>query len=95
MRPKPAAGTLIVALDVAPGTAEAAQAVASIATGLSRLDSVSESDPRTIDDAQLKAWERPSEVAIVQRAGEPQGRWLWMGVVALLALETLVRRRAA
>jgi hypothetical protein len=95
MRPKPATPTLVVALDAAPGTTEAAQAVASIATGLSRLDSVSESDPRTIDDAQLKAWERPSEVAIVQRAGEPQGRWLWMGVVALLALETLVRRRAA
>jgi hypothetical protein len=86
---------LIVALDAAPGSVEAAEAVATIARGLKRLDPVSESDPRTIDDAQLKAWERPAEPAVIQRAGEPQGRWLWMGVVALLALETVVRRRAA
>jgi hypothetical protein len=95
LRPKSVAGGLLVVLDVAPGTAEAAQAVASIATGLNQREPFSESETRTIDDAQLKAWERPAELAVVQRAGEPQGRWLWMGVVALLAAETLMRRRAA
>jgi hypothetical protein len=92
---RPKGTALIVALDVPPGTGAAAEAVASIATGLSQLQPLSESETRTIDDAQLKAWERPAEPAVVERAGEPQGRWLWMGVVALLAIETVMRRRAA
>jgi len=91
----PKTPAVVVAFDVAPGSAEAADAMASIAAGLKRLDDASESDPRTIPDDQLKQWERAAEVAVVQRAGEPQGRWLWMGVLALVAIETGMRRRAA
>lgn len=84
---------LLVALDDAPGSLAAAEAVASLAAVYS--PATPESDPRTIDDATLKSWERPAEAAVVEAKGEPQGRWLWMGVLALLAIETGMRRRAA
>lgn len=87
--------TLIVSLDDEPGRLRAGEAVASIAAALSALVPPSEADTRTIDDATLKSWERATETAVIERAGEPQGRWLWMGVLALLAIETGMRRRVA
>ena len=86
---------LLVFCDASPASLEAAEIVASVSAGLERIDPLNESDTRAIDDAQLKAWERTSVSAAVVRTGEPQGRWLWMAVVGLLAIETLMRRRAA
>ena len=86
---------LVVAVDFAPGSIQAAQAVAAIAEVLSQPASGSESDPRTLSDDELKQWERVAAPVEIRREGEPQGRWLWLAVIGLLAVETVMRRRAA
>jgi hypothetical protein len=91
----PATSALLVMLDVAPDTTDALDAVALIARGLAAVTPASESETRTIDDATLRSWERAAQPNDVRRAGEPQGRWLWMAVIAALAIETGMRRRAA
>jgi hypothetical protein len=90
-----ASSGLIVLCDANPETLEAAEVVAALSTGLDEITPSVESDTRLILDEQLRRWERPAERAAVTRAGEPQGRWLWIGVIALLAIETGMRRRAA
>ncbi len=92
---QPGSGELLVILDLAPSSLDAAEAVASVAASFAGIVPVAESDPRTIDDAQLTSWERAAEPAVVEREGEPRGRWLWLGVLGLLAVETWMRRRAA
>lgn len=92
---EPQLSQLIVIFDAAPASLDAAEAVASVASELNNVVRPSEREPRTIADDQLKQWERPAESAVLEREGEPQGRWLWIGVLALLAVETWMRRRVA
>jgi hypothetical protein len=54
-------------------------------------------EPSTIPDEQLSTWQRAPSPAARPSAGsaddgESDGRWLWIGVLALLALETWLRR---
>jgi hypothetical protein len=56
-------------------------------------------DPSTMSDAALAAWRRaPSAEARPRNASngseteDSDGRWLWIAVLALLALETWLRR---
>ena len=95
LKPASMEGLLIVVVDVPPDSVDALAAIASIVRGFAAGAPASESETRTIDDATLKSWERTAEPAKIQRAGEPQGRWLWIGVLTLLAIETGMRRRAA
>jgi hypothetical protein len=95
VRPDPLTNTLAVVMDVSPDTTDALNAVASIARGLAAARPASESETRTIDDATLRSWERAAQPNDLRRAGEPQGRWLWMAVVLALVIETGMRRRAA
>lgn len=59
-------------------------------------------DVRRIDDEQLRGWERapsprstPSTVDASTDSGPSDGRWVWLLVLALLAVETIVRRASA
>jgi len=55
-----------------------------------------EVDPGTTPDATLATWQRVAAPAPVSRTANAQdasdGRWLWMIVVLLLAVETWMRR---
>ena len=88
-------GELVVLVDAEPSSLDAAEMISSLAAGLAEAVPVSESDPRTIPDDQLQRWARAPLPVAMRQAGDPQGRWLWMGVVALLGVETWMRRRAA
>jgi hypothetical protein len=90
-----ASSGLVVLCDAEPGALDAAEVVATLSAGLGEINPRVESETRVISDEQLRRWERPAERAAVTRAGEPQGRWLWVGVLVLLAIETGMRRRAA
>jgi len=57
----------------------------SIATPLAELE------PTTLPDQTLAAWQRASSVTTSQ-SSDSDGRWLWIVVLALLGLETLMRR---
>lgn len=92
---EPSAGALLVVLDQEPGSLAAGEALASVAASLAEIVPPSESDVRAIDDATLKSWEKAATTVAIEREGEPQGRWLWIGVLVLLAVETGMRRRAA
>jgi hypothetical protein len=59
-------------------------------------------DVGRIDDAQLRRWERapsarsmPSTADASTDSGPSDGRWVWLLVLALLAVETIVRRANA
>jgi hypothetical protein len=50
----------------------------------------------TIPTTELQSWNRPAPETAPSAdrlsPNESQGRWLWLGVLALLALEALARR---
>jgi hypothetical protein len=51
-----------------------------------------------IPDAQLQAWRRPAGVvpaSDLRRGGEDDRRWLWAAVLALVAIESWMRRSRA
>ena len=83
-------GGLVVLTDAAPDSLDAAEMIARIAKGVSP---VADSETRTIPETTLQAWNRDAVPTEIQRRGESQGRWLWVGVLALLAVETVMRRR--
>jgi hypothetical protein len=87
---------LIVDVDAAPDSLEAALAVKAALDA--RLDStaLSEAEPQRLPDAVLAAWSRapgPADVNAWQRTDESDGRWLWALALVLLVVEAVVRRR--
>src|SRR5262249_24916635 len=56
-----------------------------------------ELDTTTIPDAQLGAWQRTASASVSGQSpsGESDGRWLWIAALAMLALETWLRRAPA
>lgn len=85
-------GLVLLVDDVAGGEAASAITARVLAALLQPLP-WGEFEPDVIPPATLAAWTRaPGADA---DAGEPQGRWLWGLVLALLAVEVGVRRRVA
>lgn len=73
----------------------ASAALIAAATGAAAArPPASELDPEIRSEAELKSWERPPTTArpATDPAGRSDGRWLWLAVLALLGLETLMRR---
>jgi hypothetical protein len=55
---------------------------------------LAEREPDTLDAATIEAWQRDARPEAAPRSGEPYplGRWVWVMVLALVGLETWVRR---
>lgn len=90
-----AGGDLLIVVDDDPASALSATVASTVLASLVQPLAWSELEPSTIAADQLRAWERAPSDAPSVNSGEPQGRWLWIVALALLALETWMRRRRA
>lgn len=89
-------GTAVVLLpDMVPDSLEAADLIARALTAV-QVPAVgfAELEPDRIDPVSLTAWNREGRAELAPSSGvpEPRHRWLWTAVLALLALETWMRR---
>jgi hypothetical protein len=89
-------GALVVRLDVAASDPLAVHQIAAVARAAC-ADSLADREPRRIAPATLARWSRrPGSVPdAAAPADEGDGRWLWLAVLGLLAVEHLMRRRSA
>jgi hypothetical protein len=90
-----AAGELQLFPAVAPGSVGSAALIAAAARAGSPHPAAEELIATPIADATLRSWERPaSEVTpgVGQDPNQVDSRWMWALALALLALETVVRR---
>jgi hypothetical protein len=87
---------LVFFTSIGPASLTSAALIGAIGRAFNDDTPVSELDPFPVDDSTLVSWQR----APAARSGEvsddsaSDGRWLWLVVLALLAMETLYRRRA-
>lgn len=89
---------LVVLSTAAPDSVEAAALIANaLRAAAAPAVSLAEREPDTIDAAVVDAWQREPRPESAPLSGDPYplGRWVWALVLALLALETWVRRRRA
>jgi len=79
-----------------PGSLASAALIAAVERATSLAPVAAEADPSSLPDSLLSAWQRPPAKNAPRRAatsgGESDGRWLWIGVIALLVIEMVVRR---
>lgn len=98
----PAAGDTVTRVGifatVEPGTFASVALLDAAMRAQSPADDATELDPAFVPSASLERWERIASRRAGRsdaRDGVPSdGRWLWLGVLALLAVEWLMRRRA-
>src|SRR5690606_6492764 len=85
---------LLLFTDVAPGSVEAAALTLAVANAVAARTPASERDSAVLPDAELDKWRRvPGAVTAPQDETEGfDGRWFWLLALALLALETVLRR---
>lgn len=81
------------------GSLTSAALLAAVAQTTSLARPARALEPSTIPDATLAAWQRPPATDVRPRgaasgtdAGESDGRWMWIVVLALLGAETWLRR---
>lgn len=70
--------------------------LAAVAGAMTPRPALEEREPNVVPDDVLRTWERPP-TAFAPRGHEetsPDGRWFWLGAIALLVLEQVVRRGA-
>ena len=80
-----------------PGSLASAALIVAVTRALSSAPPVTELEPASVSDAVLQGWERPaSPIAplAVYEAAVSDGRWFWVIAIALLLIETLIRRRS-
>ena len=78
-----------------PGTVESAAMIASVLRALDASTPMEEQVPALIADTILKGWERPPSAERAPPVNAPDfshGRWLWIAVLVLLAVEAWMRR---
>ena len=76
-----------------PGSLASAALIAAIDRARSAAPSFAELEPATMDDDALAALQRaPSDDARSTGAGDSDGRWFWLVALALLGVETWMRR---
>ena len=76
------------------GTLAGTALLAAVASAMTPGPAFEEREPNVVPDDVWRTWER-SPTAFAPRGREetsPDGRWFWLGAIALLALEQLVRR---
>jgi hypothetical protein len=86
-------GLLLLTLDA--GSLTTVALMAATTRALAAAPPVTEMEPTTVDDDVLRSWQREpsSSVAPENNAtGASDGRWLWIVALALLALESWLRR---
>jgi hypothetical protein len=74
------------------GSLTSAALFAALPRALADGSPPSELEPKTISAGVLATWERPAAAPTDIGSGPSDGRWLWLVVLALLAIETYVRR---
>lgn len=78
------------------GSLTSAALISAATRAVSSAPPITELESSTIGDSALASWERSSSAAAVSPADPSSdasdGRWFWMAALALLALETLLRR---
>jgi hypothetical protein len=89
---------LMLFTELAPGTSAAAHLVAAANQALSIADPENQLGPGIISDKTLAAMQRPalddvpSQRRRIGANGPSDGRWLWLVVLALLGIETVLRK---
>jgi len=80
-----------------PGSLASAALIAAALRAVSPAPPAGELEPAVLSDTVLRGWQRTA-AAVVPRGGDApdrsDGRWLWLLALALLALETWMRRRS-
>jgi hypothetical protein len=78
------------------GSIGTAALITATANALSNQTAVAEFDPEYVTDAVLAGWQRDASarasIPEAELAGLSDGRWLWVVVLGLLALEWRLRR---
>ena len=88
------ANYLTIFAGTAPGTVASASLLSHL-IATAQLANAPEFDPGTIPAADLERWQRPATPAqapVMDREGPSDARWLWVLVLALLAVEFVARR---
>jgi hypothetical protein len=93
--PTSANGELVVLVDDVPDSVRSASIASAMLGTLLQPLPWSEFEPDTIAPEQLRSWERQPSGSTSSVSGEPQGRWVWLLVLALLGVEMWMRRRQA
>ena len=89
---------LIIFSDSKPGSLTSARLAAIANAAMSIAPPAAELEPETLSDATLAALQRPSlahgssDMDPSDGNGPSDGRWLWIGVLALMLLEVPLRR---
>jgi hypothetical protein len=90
----------VIATSAEPLALDAARLVALARRATSAAPSVSELEPGIVPDSELQTWERAAVTSGATQYrpsdanGPSDGRWLWAVVLALVAMEWRMRRRA-
>jgi len=84
---------LLLYTDVQPGTIAAARFVSSVLHALDASPPPAELEPGFIPADTLADWSRAAEPVHGSADDASDGRWFWLAVIALLAVETWLRRR--
>jgi hypothetical protein len=85
---------LILLPSVDASSLTSAALIAATTRALSSAAPVSEMEPSTVPDDVLRSWQREPDASAAQGStdGVSDGRWLWIAALALLGLETWLRR---
>jgi hypothetical protein len=87
---------LLLFTNDAPGSIESASLILSALQAQEAGAPASENEPANLDDRTLMELQRTPATVVAPRdlenEGISDGRWLWLGVLLLLALETWLRR---
>ena len=89
------ADRLLLFLEADAGSVPSAALIAAAAGAAAARPPASEIDPAVRAEAELRSWERPPAEGVrpaTDPAGRSDGRWVWLAVLALLGVETLMRR---
>ena len=90
-----ASGTLVIASAAHAGALSTLLLLRSLANNSAAPEAAMQAELLPIADGQLRAWTRPSAPVTaprVETVERDDRRWLWVGVLALLAVEAWMRR---
>jgi cobalamin synthase len=75
-----------------PSSLASAALIAAVDRARSIATPLAELEPTTIPDQTLAAWQREPSTTTTSESNDSDGRWLWIVVLALIGVETLMRR---
>ncbi len=87
--------TLVLFLLEGRGDIENAALLTAVLRAIDGATDIAEAEPSHLSDDVLERWNRPSTAEGAVNQAVNHGRWLWLGVLLLLALEWWIRRGSA